>query len=121
MREFQHIDHWVIIQYSGSVSSLVFNKELQFGLSYDMDSGSECGKVVIFHVEKLEKKVGDIYFRRSLSQWQDGEYATCDSIGINGGCGTTCPLFQDGKCTTPEEIIDHMKEVISYYEEDKDE
>lgn len=77
------------------------------------------------YVQKIEKenevlraKMLDVYGKRG---WYYGECyldTTCHQVGMNGGCGPTCPLFAAGECETPEEILDHLKEVIGYYDED---
>ena len=36
----------------------------------------------------------------------------CFTVGISGGCGVNCFVYQDGECTEPEEFIeDKYKEM----------
>lgn len=35
----------------------------------------------------------------------------CFTVGISGGCGTKCFVYQDGKCDVPEEMIERLKTV----------
>lgn len=59
----------------------------------------------------------------------DGGYplgmSGCEVVGINGGCGATCPVFKVGECGEPQEfdkefLIDELgqeeaEEVMEYY------
>lgn len=31
----------------------------------------------------------------------------CFTVGISGGCGVNCFVYQDGECTEPEEFIEN--------------
>jgi len=37
---------------------------------------------------------------------------TCHRIGISGHCGITCPVFLEGRCDEPDELI------VDYLESD---
>jgi len=43
---------------------------------------------------------------------------SCHSIGINGGCGTECPVFLDGDCQNVDE--DSITEIYESFEFDDD-
>lgn len=34
----------------------------------------------------------------------------CESVKIWGGCGTTCPIYRNGYCKEPAEIVGGMTE-----------
>ena len=42
----------------------------------------------------------------------DGHYPTgmsgCDIVGINGGCGLTCPVYREGQCKNTEAMTDGL-------------
>ena len=52
----------------------------------------------------------------------DGHYPVgmsgCEVVGINGGCGFSCPVFQEGSCQTVEEF--DVEDAIAEFGEKSD-
>lgn len=40
----------------------------------------------------------------------------CDVVGINGGCGITCPVYLCGECETANEMPYTPEELALYHE-----
>jgi hypothetical protein len=53
----------------------------------------------------------------------DGRYprgmGDCNVVGINGGCGHTCPVYLEGRCGEPDEMIPRLdgdQEIALHYD-----
>lgn len=44
--------------------------------------------------------------------YSDGHYPAglkgCFTVGISGGCGTSCYVYLEGKCECPEEMVERL-------------
>ncbi len=100
---------------------------------FNKDQLISCSKEVFggFATDKLKaiKTMEDISHRLNEMALIDGNYPLgmtgCEVVGVNGNCGTTCPVFQAGDCENIEEfnrqdVIDELgqeeaEEILSLY------
>ncbi len=56
-----------------------------------------------------------------MIEYNDDDYATCDSVGMGGNCGDDCPVFLRGGCEEQANAIDTIIKMINNGESKYDE
>lgn len=63
-------------------------------------------------INKEIKTMDDVRDMGNAMSEIDGRYprgmADCNVVGINGGCGHTCPVYLEGRCGEPDEMIHRL-------------
>ncbi len=96
-----------------------FNKKQLIDASKEVFGGFAMDKL------KKVKTLEDVSHKLNEMALIDGNYplsmSGCEVVGINGGCGATCPVFHEGDCGEPQEFEreDVLRELTDELGEDE--
>lgn len=95
-----------------------FNKQQLIECGYEVYDGFATDN------HKKIKTLDDIYNKANAMSEIDGHYprgmSNCFVVGINGGCGIDCPVFTDGDCEEPTELLEDLEISRKYTDKEKD-
>lgn len=94
-----------------------FNKKQLVECSKEVNGGFSTNKF------KSIKTMEDVNHMRNHMANIDGNYPAsisgCYVVGINGGCGLECPVFQAGDCEELGSLLEDLEEYEEFDDEEK--